>query len=125
MPHVPSQHVSVRVDDDVDPTLIRVQGELDSFSAAQLRSGFGRALHGAGNTEESATVVDIRDVPFVDSAGLGALVGGIRRIQEAGGSVVLCCTRPSVLRLLSMTGFDRVVTVTSSPEEARRVLSPA
>jgi anti-sigma B factor antagonist len=108
--------ISIRIEDDADPTLIEVEGELDSFSAPQLRDGFGRVM------QAPATVVDIREVPFVDSAGLGALVGGIRRLREAGGSVALCCTRSSVLRLLNTTGFDRVVAVTDSPEEARRLL---
>lgn len=117
--------LSVRIADDGEPTVIRVAGELDSFTAAQLREGFGQAMQVPPTDGTPATVVDIREVPFVDSAGLGALVGGIRRLRQAGGHVALCCTRPSVLRLLNMTGFDRIVTVTSSPEEAREVLSPA
>ncbi|MGH9263658.1 MAG: STAS domain-containing protein [Acidimicrobiales bacterium] len=119
------QSLSVRIADDGEPTVIRVEGELDSFTAAELREGFGRAMQVPTTDGAPATVVDIREVPFVDSAGLGALVGGIRRLRQAGGHVALCCTRPSVLRLLNMTGFDRIVTVTSSPEEARQVLSPA
>jgi anti-sigma B factor antagonist len=123
LPDQPS--LSVLIADDGEPTVIRVEGELDSFTAAQLREGFGRAMQVPTAEGAPATVVDIREVPFVDSAGLGALVGGIRRLRQAGGHVALCCTRPSVLRLLNMTGFDRIVTVTSSPEEARQVLSPA
>lgn len=109
----------VTVEDDLDPNVIRVVGDLDSFGAGVLRDGFGRVI-GSG-----ATVVDIREVPFVDSSGLGALVGGIRRVREAGGAVALCCTKRSVLRLLSVTGVDRVVTVTSDPTEAEAVIAAA
>jgi anti-sigma B factor antagonist len=107
---------SVLVDDDADPVVIRVSGELDSFSACELRAGIGDVLGSRG------AILDIRDVPFVDSAGLGAIVGGIRRLREAGASVALCCTRSSVLRLLLMTGLDRIVAVTESPAQAREVI---
>ncbi len=110
---------SVLIDEDADPAVIRVVGELDSFSAGQLRTGISDVLG------RHATILDLRDVPFVDSAGLGAVVGGIRRLREAGASVALCCTRPSVLRLLLMTGVDRIVTITASPAAAREVISKA
>lgn len=105
------------MEDDRDPSVIRVEGDLDSFMAAGLREGFGRVIGRAG------TIVDIREVPFVDSSGLGALLGGIRRVREAGGTVALCCTRPSVLRLLAITGVDRAVAVTESPDEAGTVIA--
>lgn len=110
---------TVTLDDDRDPAVIRVQGELDSFSAGGVREAFTRVVGRPG------AVIDIREVPFVDSAGLGALVGGIRRVRNAGGAVALCCTRSSVLRLLSVTGVDRAVTVTRTPAEARAVIAAA
>jgi len=110
---------SVLIDGDSDPTVIRVGGELDSNGARDLRAGM------TGVVGRQQTIVDIRDVSFVDSAGLGALVGGIRRLREAGGSVVLCCTRSSVLRLLRMTGLDRIIAVTGSLAEARRAVAEA
>ena len=107
----------ISIDDDDVPAFIQVEGELDSTTAAQLREQL------AGAVGYEATVIDLRDVAFVDSAGLGALVGGVRRIREAGRSVAICCTRPSVRRLLGMTGFDRLVPVASSPAEARSLVA--
>ena len=63
------------------------------------------------------------EVPFVDSAGLGALIGGIRRAREAGGDVAVCCNRPTLVRLLHTTGFDRIVTVTDTLAEAAASLT--
>jgi len=110
---------SVVIDNDADPAVIEVAGELDSFSACELRSGIAAVLGRPG------AILDIREVPFVDSAGLGAIVGGIRRLREAGASVALCCTRSSVLRLLGMTGLDRIVPIADSPAEARRIIAEA
>ncbi len=105
------------IDDDADPAVVRVAGELDSFSAGELRAGITNVLGRQG------AILDIRDVPFVDSAGLGAVVGGIRRLREAGATVALCCTRSSVLRLLRMTGVDRLVPIADSPADARRMIA--
>lgn len=110
---------SLLVVDEPDEAVISVVGELDSFTATELRAGITAVLG------RPATIIDIRDVPFVDSAGLGALMGGIRRLREAGGDVALCCTHPGVLRLLLMTGLDRVVAITESPAEARLVIADA
>jgi len=107
--------VSVEVDHDA--SVICVEGDLDSFTAAELREAFNQTLHRA------AVVVDIRLVPFVDSAGLGALVGGVRRFREAGANVALCCTTPAVLRLLAVTGFDRMVAIADTPDRAKEVMA--
>ena len=54
----------------------------------------------------------------MDSAGLGALIGGIRRAREAGGDVAVACSRPTLTRLLHTTGFDRIVSVTETVDDA-------
>lgn len=110
---------SLLVAGDGDEAVINIAGELDSFTACDLRAGITDVLG------RQATIIDIRDVPFIDSAGLGALMGGIRRLREAGGDVALCCTHAGVLRLLEMTGLDRIVAITESPAEARRVMADA
>lgn len=110
---------NVTVGDSDVASVIGVQGELDSLGATQLRAGFA-CLLGA-----EAVVIDIREVPFMDSAGLGALIGGIRRLRESGGAVALCCSRPSLLRLLEMTGLNRILTVTDSYSEATRAVLDA
>jgi anti-sigma B factor antagonist len=116
----PQHNCTVRVDSDDDGLVtITVEGDVDSFSAGQLRECFAAILGRA------ATVIDMRDVPFLDSSGLGALVGGIRRLRESGGSVAICCDRPSVLRLLAMTGVDRIVDLAESPEQARALVLEA
>ncbi len=54
----------------------------------------------------------------MDSAGLGALIGGIRKARENDARVVVACDRPALTRLLHTTGFDRIVPVTESYKDA-------
>lgn len=96
-----------------DCLTVHVDGELDSSSAAVLRTALA-ALDG-----DDPVIVDLRAVPFMDSAGLGALIGGIRRLR-AGGTAVAICARPgAVRRLLTVTGFDRIIPTFGSMDEAR------
>ena len=76
-------------------------------------------------TDADALLIDLSDVPFMDSAGLGALIGGIRRTRENGGEVAVACSRASLTRLLHTTGFDRIVPVAESVDEAAKALSDA
>jgi anti-sigma B factor antagonist len=93
--------IEVHSDDRV--TVCRPRGELDSFGVSQLRQLL------AGLTSATRLVFDLSEVAFIDSAGLGALIGGVRRIRERGGNASVACPRPALLRVLRTTGFDRIV----------------
>ena len=94
-------------------TVCRPVGELDAFTVSQFRQALAELA------VRPRLVIDMSGVPFVDSAGLGALIGGIRRARELGGDVVVVCNRPSLIRTLRTTGFDRIVIMTDTFDEAR------
>jgi anti-sigma B factor antagonist len=98
-------------------TVCRPIGELDAFTVSQFRQALSEL---AGNHR---LLIDMSRVPFVDSAGLGALIGGIRRTRELGGDVAVACNRPTLVRLLKTTGFDRIVTVADTVEDAAQALA--
>lgn len=97
----------------------RFRGELDSCSASAARE-FAAGMCGRGRV-----VLDLSEVTFIDSCGLGVVVGAIRRIRETGGEVVVSISRPSVSRLLHTVGLSSIVTMTSTVEEAVSLFSPA
>lgn len=97
--------------------ICRPVGELDAFTVSQFRQALAELA------SSQRLVIDMSGIPFVDSAGLGALIGGIRRTRELGGDVAVACDRPTLVRLLRTTGFDRIVSVTETVEEAMAALS--
>jgi anti-sigma B factor antagonist len=101
---------------DTGLTICRPVGELDAFTVSQFRQTLAELA------SSPRLLIDMSGVPFVDSAGLGALIGGIRRARELGGDVAVCCNRPTLIRLLRTTGFDRIVTVAETIEEAAAAL---
>jgi anti-sigma B factor antagonist len=111
--------VDVEVVQDGTTTICRPDGELDAFTVAAFRQQL------ADLAGIAAVIIDLSLVPFMDSAGLGALIGGIRKIREAAGEVVVVCDRAAVLRLLHTTRFDRMVTVVAGVAEAHLALAEA
>lgn len=109
--------LDIQVDLDRGCTICRPIGELDAFTVSQFRQSLAELA------SSPQLLIDLSGVPFVDSAGLGALIGGIRRVRELGGDVAVACPRPTLTRLLRTTGFDRIVTVTATLDEAVTTLS--
>ena len=109
--------LDIEVLEDGGHTVCRPVGELDAYTVGQFRE----SLSSLATTPR--LLIDLSQVPFMDSAGLGALIGGIRRVREAGGEVAVSCSRPTLTRLLHTTGFDRIVPVTETVEEAAAALA--
>ncbi|MCY3561280.1 MAG: STAS domain-containing protein [bacterium] len=108
----------VQVEVAEDCTVCRPVGELDAYTVGDFREALG-------SVDESARlVVDLSGVPFMDSAGLGALIGGIRRVRDGGGAISVLCDRPAITRLLHTTGFDRIVPMVETMSAALEALGP-
>jgi anti-sigma B factor antagonist len=104
--------LEIHVEDTGTYTLCRPIGELDAYTVGQFREALAEIA------SLPRVLIDLSEVPFMDSAGLGALIGGIRRAREADGEVTVACSRPTLTRLLHTTGFDRIVPVTETLEAA-------
>lgn len=97
-------------------SVLHLRGELDSSTVAAFREAIAEAR------PETMAVIEMSGVPFVDSAGIGALIGGIRRLRELGGDVAVASPRPAIKRVLNMTGFDRIVPVAETVAQAAESL---
>ena len=90
-----------------------VAGDVDISTVAQLRECLFE-LADSGET----LIVDLNRVAFIDSAGLGALVGAARRAVAHGGSLHAVCAQPPTRRLLWVTGVDRRIPLAATVEGA-------
>jgi len=111
--------LEIQVEETDEYTVCRPIGELDAYTVAQFREALAEFV-GADRL-----LIDLSDVPFMDSAGLGALIGGIRRSREKEGDVAVACSSPTITRLLHTTGFDRIVPVAETVQAAATALDEA
>jgi anti-sigma B factor antagonist len=94
-------------------TLVVLRGDLDLATAPDLRECLVEVID-----EGARIVIDLEAVDFLDSAGLGILVGGLKRARTAGGELELVCSSREVLRPLEITGLDRLFTIHSGRDVA-------
>ena len=104
----------IELTDAAEAAVIRVNGRLTMVNAPELRARVNDALE-AGRT---TVVVDLGDCEFMDSSGLGAVIGGLKVARQAGGDLRLARLTPQVVTVLELTNLDRVLRPYASVEEA-------
>jgi anti-sigma B factor antagonist len=95
-------------------TVIEVSGEIDVYTAPRLRETLVSLVE-AGNNR---LIVDMEGVEFLDSTGLGVLVGGLKRVRAHDGGIDLVCTQGRILRIFRITGLSNVFSIFDSVDEA-------
>jgi len=97
-----------------DCALIRVTGEIDVYTASHLRETVVDLIAN-GVTH---VIADLRAVEFLDSTGLGAIVGGHKRLRTIDGSLILAASPDRILRLFRITGLDQAFSLSPSVPSA-------
>jgi anti-sigma B factor antagonist len=91
---------------------VAVAGEVDAETAPQLRDALLAAL-----ADAEAVVVDLDSVTFMDSSGLSALLVAHRAAEASGGTLRLRDVPGRVMKLLTITGLDELLTVETAPAD--------
>ena len=104
--------IHVHVADDMQ--VFELVGSLDIATSPTVRA----ALTSASERGNHRLVVDLTQVDFLDSTGLGALIGGQRRAKEFHGEVRLVAKEGQILRLLRITGLLKVFAVYPTLDDA-------
>jgi anti-sigma B factor antagonist len=97
-----------------DCAVLRIDGDVDSYSASQLRERVIELL--ADGIRH--IIADLREVDFLDSTGLGALVGSLKRLRDQDGSLKVVTGAGRIPRLFRLTGLDRAFEVCPSVPQA-------
>ena len=104
--------LTIDVSEHGTPAVVTASGEVDLATVGQLSSVLADTIQ-AGAAE---LLVDLERVSYLDSTGLGALVGAHKRLAASGGRLVVRCTQPRLLRLFAITGLLHVLTFDGAPD---------
>jgi anti-sigma B factor antagonist len=97
-----------------DWTVLSVSGEVDVATAPLLRE----RVVGLVSDGVDKLVIDLDGVDFLDSTGLGVLVGALKRVRSHDGDLRLACSRPRILKVFEITDLTKVFPIGASVEEA-------
>lgn len=95
-------------------TVVSVAGEIDVYTAPKLRDLITELV----SDEAYHLVVDMTGVEFLDSTGLGVLVGGLKKVRSHDGSLQLVCSSPRLLKIFRITGLSKVFVIHDTVEAA-------
>ena len=95
-------------------TVLAVRGEVDVYTAPRLRERLVELV----SEGKHNIVVDLEGVDFLDSTGLGVLVGGLKRLRSHDGDLTLVCTQHRILKVFEITGLTKVFSIHDTVDAA-------
>jgi len=108
--------LDIKTDVQGNVCAVNLEGEIDVYTAPRLKEQLVAAIEsGCANV-----IIDMEKVGFIDSSGLGVLVGALRRARERDGVVRIVCTRDNILKIFRITGLDKVFPIFDNMADARR-----
>ena len=101
-----------------DSSIVDLAGEIDVYTSPKLKD----AISGLIDRGVYNLVINLEKVRYIDSTGLGVLIGGLKRVREHGGSVNLVCTNPQIKKIFDITGLVMIFGIFDSEDAALKAL---
>ena len=96
--------------------VLRLYGELDLNSVPEVR----RAIRGLIDENQVNFIINLSNLEFIDSSGLGVLVGGLARVREKQGEIKIACSNRRILRVFEMTRLTQLFEIYADEDAAVR-----
>ncbi len=90
---------------ELDHWTLEVQGEIDVFTAKNLREEMIRIF----SEKQKDIILDFNKLSYIDSTGLGVIIGAYGRMKEKGNHLIIVNAKQNVLKLLTITGLDKIL----------------
>jgi anti-sigma B factor antagonist len=107
-------NISSEVNPGKHLAIIRLEGELDAYTSETVRE----TVIGLVRDGYTQLLFDLGKLSYLDSSGLGVLVGALKRVREREGDLVLVVDNPRLLRLFELTGLEKIFNMVSTRQEA-------
>ena len=112
--YTPRVNLDVETSTKNGTSIVTLRGEIDVYTAPRLRQTLIDLVEGGA----TSIVVDMEKVDFLDSTGLGVLVGGLKRVKDKEGTMKLVATQDRILKIFDITGLSKVFPIFGSLDQA-------
>jgi stage II sporulation protein AA (anti-sigma F factor antagonist) len=109
--------MSLRLETDMGVLTALLGGEIDHHTAKELREGID---HAASEQKPGKLVLDFREVTFMDSSGIGLVMGRYRLMRELGGEMAVDRPNERILKILRLSGMERFFEICHAPKGEKR-----
>ncbi len=108
------------VKDDV--LIVRLEGEIDHHEAKALRKRWQDELY---HHDVKHVIVNVENVSFMDSSGIGVLLGRYKEVTQLGGEMVICSITQPIKRIFEMSGLFKIIRLRNNEQDALSALGVA
>ncbi len=98
---------------DKDLWTVKITGEVDIYTSDEMKETLNEMVE----EKKSEIQIDCRELSYIDSSGLGVLIGILKKLKEENKNLVVVNARSNILKLLSITGLDKVFIVKENQNE--------
>lgn len=111
--------MNIKLIGDKHTLLVNIDGELDHHMAAKIRESVDRKLK---STNAVNIIFDFSNVGFMDSSGLGVIMGRYKLSRLLGGKVIIFGAKKQTKRIIEMAGLNKIVSICDKLEQALELI---
>ncbi len=112
--------IKVQVHESGDEAyVVELTGEIDVYTSPKVKDAIGELI----DQGHYNLVINLEKVRYIDSTGLGVLIGGLKRVREYGGTVHLVCTNPQIKKIFDITGLVKIFGIYEDEESAKKAFA--
>jgi anti-sigma B factor antagonist len=100
---------------------VEVQGEIDVYTSPRVKETINELIE-KGHYQ---LVINLEGVRYIDSTGLGVLIGALKKVREHNGRILLVCTNPQIKKIFNITGLVKIFEIFKDEDEALQILANA
>lgn len=94
---------------------VRFNGELDQKSVERIRVRVSELIE---NYNIEYLVINCRDLSFMDSSGIGFIIGRYNQLKDVNGKIIICEMNDLIAKIINISGLSRIVVLKRTEEEA-------
>ncbi|NBG89234.1 STAS domain-containing protein [Isachenkonia alkalipeptolytica] len=102
-----SLKIKKKFEEDTGVWKMELDGEIDIYTAAELKSTFQEMFE----KRKEPVEIDFQNLEYIDSTGLGVLIGALKRLKEEDKQITLFHVKPNILKLLNITGLNKIFVI--------------
>ena len=98
--------------------IAEIQGEIDVYTSPKLKEALTKLIE----QQKYNIIIDLEKVRYIDSTGLGVLIGTLKKVREHNGTICIICTNPQIKKIFNITGLVKIFGIYKNEEEALKNL---